>query len=121
MELEKLAFPLTVCKAAAADDIDLRRPFYFIGRTDEELSLVCPTEDVPPRTLAREDGWRGFRVRGPLDFSLVGILARISSVLAESGISIFAVSTFDTDYILVKEKDFPGAEAALTAAGYTLR
>ena len=92
--------------------------FYFVGKTDEEVSLVCKTEDAPARTLERDDGWLGFRIEGQLDFSLIGVLARISTVLAEASIGIFVVSTFDTDYILVKAADFDRATTALTNAGY---
>ena len=118
MILRALEHRLTVCKVASIQDIDLTRAFYFIGRTDEELSLVCKTEDTPAATLAREDGWRGFRVEGVLDFSLIGILAKISGTLAEAGIGLFAVSTYNTDYILVKEEHFERALDALASAGY---
>ena len=101
-------------------EIDTNGTFFFIGRTDEEISLVCPTAEAPARTLAREDGWRGFRIRGTLDLSLVGILSRLSAVLAEAGIGIFAVSTYNTDYILVKEKDLDRALDMLAAAGYEI-
>ena len=89
-----------------------------MGKTDGELSLVCPTEEVPENTLAREDGWRGFRIEGVLDFSLIGILAKISGILAEEKIGIFAVSTYNTDYIFTKEAAFSRAMDALKAAGY---
>ena len=118
MELERLEERLTVCRVRDLSEIDLGAGLYFIGKTDEELSLVCRTEDTPPGALAREDGWRAFRVRGVLDFSLVGILAGLTGVLAARGIGLFAVSTFNTDYILVKEERFGEALAALEAAGY---
>ena len=118
MQLKALDFPLTVCKVQAVSDIDLSAGFFFIGRTDEEISLVCKTEDTPANTTDREDGWRGFRVQGMLDFSLTGILFRLSGVLAEAGIGIFAVSTYNTDYILVKAENFDRAMAVLAAAGY---
>ena len=118
MKLNVLPWDLTVCKTASAEGIDLSAGFYFIGKTDEEVSLVCRTEDTPTDTLAREDGWRGFRVAGVLDFSLTGVLAKLSAVLAEQGIGIFAVSTYNTDYILVKREDLGRALAALAAAGY---
>ncbi|MDO5118197.1 MAG: ACT domain-containing protein [Eggerthellaceae bacterium] len=120
MQLEKLPFKLTVCKVADASDIDLSRNFFFVGKTDEEISLVCITKDAPERTLAREDGWKGFRIEGVLDFSLIGILSKISGILADAGIGIFAVSTYNTDYILVKDKDFENAASALEDAGYTI-
>ena len=118
MKLKVLPWDLTVCKTVSMEGIDLSAGFFFIGKTDEEVSLVCRTEDTPVNTLAREDGWRGFRVAGVLDFSLTGILAKLSAVLAEQGIGIFAVSTYNTDYILVKKEDLGRALAALAAAGY---
>ena len=75
MELEKLPYRLTVCKVTSMDDIDLHDEILFIGKTDEELSLVCATEKTPAKTVEREDGWRGFRIRGTLDFSLIGVLS----------------------------------------------
>ena len=120
MKLKKLPYALTVCKLETAEQIDLNAGFYFIGRTDEELSLVCRTECTPARTLEREDGWRGFRIEGTLDFSLIGILSPIAAILAENKIGIFAVSTYNTDYVLVKEENFDKAMTALGAAGYEI-
>ena len=120
LKLKTLPFALTVCKPAFAEQIDPAMDFYFLGRTDEEISLVCRTEDTPAETLAREDGWRAFRIEGMLDFSLVGILSKLSAILAENGIGIFAVSTYNTDYILVKAENLDRALAALAAAGYVV-
>lgn len=120
MELKKLPYELAVCKVESISAIDLHARFFFIGRTEEELSLVCTTEDAPESTIEREDGWKAFRVEGVLDFSLVGILAKIAGVLAENGISIFAMSTFNTDYILVKADRFEQAAHVLEAAGYAV-
>ena len=117
MKLESLPYALTVCKLNRLADADLTAGFFCLARTDAELSLVCETERVPADTLAREDGWRAFRVVGPLEFSLVGILAKLSGLLAEAGISIFAVSTYDTDYILVKDVNFRRALQVLSDAG----
>ena len=94
--------------------------FFFIGKTDEEISLVCRTEDTPQETVERDDGWRGFRISGVLDFSLIGILSKLSGILAEKKIGIFAVSTYNTDYILVKEENFEKALLALEEEGYTV-
>lgn len=77
MELKTIEYKLSVCKVTDISDIYLDSDFYFIGKTDEELSLVCKTEDTPIETLEREDGWRGFRIQGILDFSLIGILSRL--------------------------------------------
>ena len=120
MELKKIDHKLTVCKVTDVSDIDMSADFYFIGKTDEELSLVCRTEDTPARTTARDDGWRGFRIQGVLDFSLIGILSKLSGILAENKIGIFAVSTYNTDYILVKEENFERALDILAAEGYTV-
>ena len=118
MVLKRIEYKLSICKVADLSDIDLSAGFYFIGKTDEELSLVCRTEDVPDQATARDDGWKGFRVQGVLDFSLIGILSRLSGILARHKIGIFAVSTFNTDYILVKKENFSRAMDALAAAGY---
>ncbi len=120
MELQVLPYPFTVCKLPPDAPLPLHRPFCFVGKTDEEISLVCDTGDMPEHTLAREDGWRAFRIQGVLDFSLVGILSRISGLLAEQHISIFALSTFNTDYVLVKEHQLPAALTALEKAGYSI-
>lgn len=118
MKLEKLPFNLTICKVLSPNDLDLGNDFFFIGKTDEEISLVCKTQNTPLGAVERSDGWRGFRVQGTLDFSLTGVLSGLSGVLANSGIGIFAVSTYNTDYILVKERDFDRALNALADAGY---
>ena len=120
MELKRLEFDLTVCKVETISDIDLSTDFFFIGKTDEEISLVCKTEDTPEKTTERDDGWKGFRIQGILDFSLIGILSKLSGILAESNIGIFAVSTFNTDYILVKAENFERALSVLSAEGYTI-
>ena len=118
MELKKLPYDLTVCKLPSTDAVDPAADFYFLGKTDEEISLVCRTACTPAGTIAREDGWRGFRIEGTLDFSLTGILSKISGILAENEIGIFAVSTYNTDYILVKADRFDRAVRALETAGY---
>ena len=111
---------LSVCKVRDISDIDLKSDFYFIGKTDEELSLVCKTDDTPQNTVERDDGWKGFRIQGVLDFSLIGILSKLSGILAENEIGIFAVSTYNTDYILVKEENFERALTVLVSKGYTV-
>ena len=120
MELKIIPYRLTVCKAADISAVDINADFYFIGKTDEELSLVCKTEDTPSLTIERDDGWRGFRIQGILDFSLIGILSKLSGILAEQKIGIFAVSTYNTDYILVKEENFERALYALNSEGYSV-
>lgn len=118
LRLQLLAPAFSVCKVATWSGVDFAAPFVFAAATDAELSLVCPTDRVPSGTLAREDGWRGLRVVGCLDFSLVGILARLTGVLADAQIPVFAVSTFDTDYLLLKADLLDRALAVLAAAGF---
>ena len=119
--LEALKPRFSVCKVADYSGIDLMKPFCFTGTTDEENSLVCPESLVPQNTTERDDGWRGFRIIGQLDFSLIGILAGISKVLAAKEIGIFAISTFNTDYILTKEENFRKAMEVLQNAGYEVK
>ncbi len=87
--------------------------FYSITKTGEELSIVCEDTFVPPGCIKVEAGWRALKVEGPLDFSLTGILASLANPLAEAGISIFAISTYDTDYVLVKSGDLAKAVEVL--------
>ena len=118
LKMVALGQEFSICKVADYTQIDLESPFVFTGSTDEEKSLVCPTELVPQNTVKRDDGWKALRINGMLDFSLVGILARISTILAENSIGIFAVSTFNTDYIFVKKCNFDKAIQALEDAGF---
>lgn len=120
MEIQVLNHDFSICKLPMDAVPDLSSEFVFIGKTDGELSLVCPTEDVPEGCLERDDGWRAMRVAGELDFSLVGILAGISQTLAECRISIFAVSTYNTDYVLVKKDELTRAVSALSDSGYVV-
>lgn len=120
MTLEKLDGEFTVCKVASVADVDLSGAFCFVGNTDGEISLVCQTGDAPRQTVSRKEGWKGLRVQGTLDFSLIGVLSRLSGVLADSGVGVFVVSTYDTDYIFVQREDFERAAHALSAAGYAV-
>ncbi len=120
MVLKVLPYHLTVCKVPNITEIDMTSELFFISKTDEELSLVCKTEDTPSKTTECEHGWKGFRIEGELDFSLIGILSKLSTILAEEKIGIFAVSTYNTDYILVKEEQFEKAINALKKNGYEI-
>jgi len=120
MTLRLLPMNFSVCQVADAPNFALA-PYTFLARTEEEISLVCPGECVPEGCLNREDGWRCFQVAGPLDFSLVGILSAIAGCLAAKQIPIFAVSTYNTAYVMVKEEKLTEARAALTEAGYEIR
>ena len=120
LRMAALEQEFSVCKVKDYSQIDLGQPFVFTGSTDEEKSLVCPTAIVPKNTVERDDGWKALRIIGILDFSLIGILARISGILAENRIGIFAVSTFNTDYIFVKKNDFDKSIKALEDAGFRI-
>ena len=120
MTIEALKQEFTVCRVKSAEDLDLSAEFTFAAHTDEEFSLVCPTGNVPAHTIAREDGWRGMRITGTLDFSLIGILAKITGILASAGIGIFAVSTYNTDYIFVKAENSDKSLTLLEGNGYAV-
>ena len=90
--------------------------FFTVSKTDDELSIVCDS-NITLQSEKSETGWSCFKVLGPLDFSLTGILANIASSLTESNISIFAISTYDTDYILVDSKKVKQATRSLVASG----
>lgn len=109
IKLEWLSGSYAVCRLAPDADIpawaDARNtPFTSISRSNDELSIVARA-DVVPAEIRAERGWCALRVRGKLDFSLVGVLASLTRALAEAGVSVFAVSTYDTDYLLIRESD----------------
>ena len=116
--LEFLEPEFSICKMGHPLSPTMDSGFLFYGRTDGEVSLVCPTADVPSETLKRDDGWRAFRVSGIMDLSLIGILSGITKVLAENGIGVFVISTFDTDYILVRKGNMERTIDVLSRAGY---
>lgn len=120
MELKKLNRNFSVCKMEDYSLVNLDTEYCFIGKTDAEKSLVCITKDVPSNTTERDDGWQGFRIQGVLDFSLIGILSKISTILADNEIPVFAVFTYNTDYIFVKEEHYQKALDVLTLSGYQI-
>ena len=120
MNIKPLNRDFTVCKLTDYSQVNLSAEFCFTGRTDEENSLVCLTENTPDNTIEREDGWRAFRIEGVLDFSLIGILAKIAALLADEKIGILVVSTFNTDYVLVKKENEQRALDRLKQEGYTV-
>lgn len=118
MKIEKIDHDFTICKVKDYSRVNFESEYVFIGRTDEENSLVCITENVPDNVTERDDDWKAFRIQGTLDFALIGILSEISTLLAENEIGIFAVSTYNTDYILTKSGDYEQALKVLSGAGY---
>ena len=120
MQIKKIAGDFSICKVEDYSQFNFESDYYFTGRTDEENSLVCITADVPDNATSRDDGWKAFRIQEVLDFSLVGILSKISALLAENGVGIFAVSTYNTDYILTKKENYHKALQVLADAGYEI-
>ena len=121
MQLTVLPDRFAVCRLSATSEIPRvldESGFFSITRTARELSLVCrESEDLPGEV---EPGWRCLEVEGPLEFDQVGILASLAQPLAEAGVSIFALSTYDTDYILLKDDQLAAASVALRAAGHDI-
>lgn len=120
IKLQVLNYDFSILKLNFLEDADLSKPFSFLSITDEEISLVCPTIYSPKKYKEKDDLWRGFRIEGILDFSLIGILAEISKILAQNKIGIFAVSTFNTDYIFIKNHSFKKALLSLKEHGYEI-
>ncbi len=120
LTLDILPYPLAVCRLSPDHKLPdwlWWLPFASVTRTGNELSLVIPQAHVPEGWVAARD-WAGLAVRGPLDFALIGVLAALSGTLAEAGISLFALSTYDTDYILVRQADLKRTVLALTQQGH---
>lgn len=120
MEIKKISHDFSVCKVTDYSLLNLESEYSFIGKTDEEKSLVCITDDVPSNTIEKDDGWKAFRIQGILNFSLIGILSKISDILAKNEIGIFAISTFNTDYILIKKENYQKALNLLSNSGYKI-
>jgi hypothetical protein len=121
LRLALLSDRLAVCRLSpdAAPPAWAAKGFSSVTRTRDELSVVCLDEAVPPAVRC-ERGWRALRVAGPLEFGLVGVVASLAEPLARAGVPIFVLSTFDTDYLLVKEERLAEATAALAAAGHAV-
>lgn len=124
MNLSLIDHTLAVCQlpgdAPVPDWAIAAQPFISITRTPAELSIVC-VEGTAPATVKREAGWRTLRIEGPLDFGLTGVLASVLEPLARAGVSIFALSTYHTDYVLVKQTKLDAAVQALRAAGHQVK
>ena len=112
----------TICRLGPEADIPDRAAagsFFSMTRTEDELSIVCP-EELAPAAALQDSGWRAFKLEGPFDLQLVGVLASVVAPLADAGISVFALATYDTDYLLVKEQQLAQAIAALLHHGHTV-
>jgi len=122
LTLQILEGQFTIHRLPASSEIPSQvwtSDFLTVSRTDDEVSIVCRA-DIPLLAEKSVDGWSCFQVLGPLDFSLTGVLAGLAACLAEAGVSIFAISTYDTDYVLVKSDRLETAKGALESAGYLI-
>jgi len=120
MKLKVIDKDFAVCKIDTIEKVNFNDEYCFLSKTDEEISLVCVEESIPENCTDCEKGWKAFKIVGILDFSMIGVLSGISTVLADNNISIFAISTFNTDYILVKKEDFKSAVETLQNHNYKL-
>lgn len=122
LNLKLLKVKYSVCRLNKNDEIPkwiFDEEFFSITRTDDELSIVCSQDKIKENIKCEKD-WRILKIEGPLDFSLIGILSRISTLMANDGISIFAISTYDTDYILIKEESINRAIEVLENNNYNI-
>lgn len=122
LRLSILPERLAVCRLAASDAVPAwaaSGSFSSVTRTPAELSIVC-AEAAVPGSVGRESGFRAYVVAGPLDFGLTGVIASLTEPLARAGVPVFVVSTFDTDYLLVREERLEEASAVLRRAGHSM-
>lgn len=120
VKIEKINRDFSVCQVKDYSLVNAESEYCFIGKTDEEKSLVCITDEAPENVINRDDGWKAFRIQGILDFSLIGILSRIAMLLADNNIPIFTLSTYNTDYVLVKKENYQKGLEILKSAGYEI-
>ena len=120
MKLKFLSDEFTVCKVKDLKEISLDQPYYFIGRTDEEISIICPSKFTPSKVIDLESGWKLFKIEGVLDFKEIGIMAKISALLAREQISVLVVSTYNTDYFLIKKENEEKTKTILIENGYEI-
>lgn len=118
MRIQIIDGNFAVCRLRTAERLNLDVDFLFFTKTDEEFSLICREEHVPYDCLACDKGWRAFRIEGQLEFEVVGLISRMTSILADHNIGLFAVSTYLTDYTLVKSENLKKALDTLKKAGY---
>lgn len=120
MKIRFLDDEYVICQISDVADVDMTAEFLFLGKTPDEISLVCLAKDAPAKAVKLNAQWRCLRIEGTLDFNLIGILANITQVLAASKVSVFTASTFNTDYILIKQHNAAAAKTALENAGYEI-
>ena len=119
-QLIRLEHDFSVCKIKSIEQVNFSHEYVFVQQTPDEISLICETKYTPSDYIACEHGWSALKVSGILDFGLVGIIAKITNILAEAGFSIFVISTFNTDYILLKSDTFDRGVRELMNNGYSI-
>lgn len=118
MKIKIIEEKFSVCQIEDLSIVNFKSQYFFVSKTDDELSLVCQTIDAPSKTIKREDNFRMMRIYGMLDFSVIGVIAKISEILAKEKVWLFVISTYNTDYILIKCSDFEKAQGLLSVNGY---
>ena len=121
MELQIIDGDFSVCKVVSLEHIDFSKELLFVAKTSDEISMVCESAYVPAKAIKAENNWKMLKISGVLDFGLVGVVSKISGILAAAEISIFVVSTFNTDYILLKSDNFEKGIELLVQSGYIVR
>ena len=120
IKIQKIDRDFTVCKIDDIAQVDFARDFTFLLKTPDEISLVCESANVPAEVIQSQAGWKALKIAGVLEFGQIGIIAKIANILAEAEISIFVVSTFDTDYILLKTENYDRGIQELISNGYDI-
>lgn len=118
MKLKILNNTFSICQVDSLNNINLDKDFLFVGKTNEEISIVCDSNDIPDNSIKADNNWKCIKIDGILDFSLIGILSKISTILADNNIGIFVVSTYNTDYILVRKQNIELARKCLEENNY---
>ena len=121
MELQKIECDFSICKLDSVEQVDFSQEYMFLQKTSDEISFVCESINIPSNAVSVEAGWKAVKVSGILDFGLVGVIAKISNLLADAKIGIFVISTFNTDYIFMKAEEFPKGVQVLEQNGYTIK
>lgn len=120
MVIKKIDGTFSICKVENFSKVNFDDDFIFVAKTDEEFSIVCRESRYPINTLRCDKGWNMLKIDGELDFSLVGIISKISTILADNKIPVFVVSTFNTDYILIKDMYIKKTIEVLSKEGYEI-
>ena len=120
IEIRKLDGEFSICKIDNVEQVDFSREFVFLSKTDDEISLVCESDYIPSYVISSETAWRGLKIFGKLNFDMIGVIAKITNILAKAEISVFVVSTYDTDYFFISDENFNAGVRTLADNGYVI-